>query len=117
MATKEVIISCGAINSAQLLMLSGIGPKNHLISKGIKVLRDLPVGRNLMDHVALGSFIFIHNDTHMVNRDSIVNNPSNIHEYIKYKKGPLSVPGGVEALAFFDLKQPKNNDGHPDLEL
>ncbi|XP_059046770.1 ecdysone oxidase-like [Achroia grisella] len=51
MANKEIIVSAGTINSAQLLMLSGIGPKNHLESLGINVVSDLPVGENLQDHI------------------------------------------------------------------
>ncbi len=48
---REVILSGGAINSPQLLMLSGIGPEQHLRSLGIETLLDLPgVGQNLMDH-------------------------------------------------------------------
>lgn len=43
-AEKEVIVSAGTINSAQLLMLSGIGPKKHLQSHNIPVVSDLPVG-------------------------------------------------------------------------
>lgn len=51
-AKKEVIVSGGAINSPQLLMLSGIGPKAHLQEKGIETLVDLPgVGQNLQDHL------------------------------------------------------------------
>ncbi|XP_028163511.1 glucose dehydrogenase [FAD, quinone]-like [Ostrinia furnacalis] len=49
-ATKEIILSGGAINSPQLLMLSGIGPKDHLEDLGINVVSDLPVGENLQDH-------------------------------------------------------------------
>lgn len=50
-ANHDVILCGGAINSTQLLMLSGIGPREHLSSVGIETLIDLPgVGQNLMDH-------------------------------------------------------------------
>ncbi|XP_052772587.1 4-pyridoxate dehydrogenase-like [Mya arenaria] len=58
-AKKEVIISGGTMNSAQLLMLSGIGPKEHLQEHGIPVRADLPVGNNLQDHMRLQLFTSI----------------------------------------------------------
>jgi choline dehydrogenase len=53
-ANREVILSAGAIGSPRLLMLSGIGPADHLKSVGVLPLHDLPgVGSNLQDHLDL----------------------------------------------------------------
>jgi len=53
-ARREVILSGGAINSPQLLMLSGIGPGNALAQQGIEVIHDLSqVGQNLQDHLGV----------------------------------------------------------------
>lgn len=54
-AAKEVILSGGAINSPQVLMLSGIGPGAHLSEMGIDVMHDMAgVGADLQDHPAVG---------------------------------------------------------------
>jgi choline dehydrogenase-like flavoprotein len=50
-ASREVIVASGTFNTPQLLMLSGIGPAAQLAEFGIKTLADLPVGKNLQDHV------------------------------------------------------------------
>ena len=52
-ATREVVLCGGVFNSPQLLMLSGIGPADQLRALGITPLADLPVGRNLRDHLAV----------------------------------------------------------------
>ena len=66
---KEIIVSAGAINSPQLLMLSGIGPKEHLESFGIPVKSDLPVGQNLQDHQMVLLFSNI-NETYAITEQS-----------------------------------------------
>ncbi len=50
-SNKEVILCAGAVGSPHILMLSGIGPKDHLKSMGINLIADMPgVGQNLQDH-------------------------------------------------------------------
>ncbi|SEM19826.1 GMC family oxidoreductase [Streptacidiphilus jiangxiensis] len=50
-AARDVVLSAGAIGSPQLLMVSGVGPAEHLRQVGVDVVHDLPgVGRNLQDH-------------------------------------------------------------------
>ncbi len=54
-AACEVVLSCGAVDSPRLLLLSGIGPAGELEDVGIDVVHDLPgVGRNLHDHMLIG---------------------------------------------------------------
>ncbi len=50
-ARREVVLCGGVVGSAQILMLSGVGPADHLGEHGIDVVADLPVGQNLHDHL------------------------------------------------------------------
>jgi choline dehydrogenase len=92
-AKHEVILSAGAINSPQLLQLSGIGPADLLQSLGIQVRLDLPqVGRNLQDHLAITHQFKATKDT----LNTILGNRSGRLQagmrYVLTRRGPLAVP-------------------------
>ncbi|KAA1471966.1 aryl-alcohol-oxidase from pleurotus Eryingii [Dentipellis sp. KUC8613] len=75
-ATKEVIVSAGAIGSPQLLLLSGIGPKTELEPLGIKTVVNNPyIGKNFQDHPLLSNS-FVVNSTGAVTIDDINRNDS-----------------------------------------
>lgn len=97
---RETILCGGAVNSPQLLMLSGIGPAEHLAANGIAVTHDLPgVGQNLQDHISAP----INYET----RDGMSLNAAlsgwrryyNGARYILTRSGPLSL-GSSQAAAF-----------------
>lgn len=90
-ARKEVIISAGAFQSPQLLMLSGIGPSSQLPRHSIKQLVDAPgVGQNMWDHIMFGPSYSVKFDT----LDRVLHDPTilakSLTEYITTKTGPLS---------------------------
>ncbi|RLP24849.1 GMC family oxidoreductase N-terminal domain-containing protein [Mesorhizobium sp. YM1C-6-2] len=90
-ADREVIVSSGAIGSPKLLMLSGIGPADHLKSVGVKPVHDLPgVGRNLQDHLDL--FVIAE-----CSGDFTYDNYAKLHrsawaglQYLLFRKGPVA---------------------------
>lgn len=112
-ARKEVIVSAGGINSPQLLMLSGIGPVEHLEKMNIKTIADLPVGYNLMDHTAPGGL------TIKVNVSTISYDTITAQAFVDFQKGkgPLTSIGGCESLVFWDLENQNDLDAWPDIEL
>lgn len=114
-ATKELILSAGAINSPQILMLSGVGPAKHLKKMGINPIVNLAVGYNLMDHTAPGALTFAINST-ALNIANVLD-LNIIDNYFKTLSGPLSSAGGVESIAFLETNESYNPNGYPDLEF
>lgn len=98
-AKKEVILAAGAIGSPHLLMLSGVGPTDHLQEFSIPVVKNLKVGQNMQDHNSLSSLTFLVNQSITVS-DTTAQNPLNIMNYWFKGKGPLTLPGGGEGIAF-----------------
>ncbi|HZS47928.1 MAG TPA: choline dehydrogenase [Blastocatellia bacterium] len=95
-ADSEVILSGGAINSPQLLMLSGIGDASLLKSLGIPVVVDLPgVGENLQDHLIVSVAYACTKPVSLASAEAL----HNIANYLLFKKGPLTSNVG-EAGAF-----------------
>ncbi|XP_076749277.1 glucose dehydrogenase [FAD, quinone]-like [Xylocopa sonorina] len=112
--SKEVILSAGTIDSAKLLMLSGIGPKDHLEELGIKVIQDLKVGYNMYEHVGFLGLVFLVNKP-VALLGSRLARPSTLVQYLLNRNGPMSISGGAEALAFIRTKYAP--DSRPDVEL
>ncbi|XP_011706819.1 PREDICTED: glucose dehydrogenase [FAD, quinone]-like, partial [Wasmannia auropunctata] len=117
-ARKEVILCAGAVGSPQLLMLSGIGPEKHLNELGIKVVKNAPVGENLMDHPAYLAVLFLTKNESGLTPYEIFN-PINPYmaEFLTNRTGPWTSPGHIETLAFVNTKQPHKHIGLPDIEF
>lgn len=107
----------GALSSPQLLMLSGIGPKNHLSSLGIPVIEDLPVGFNLQDHVSMSALMFLVNESVSIVEQRVGSNPANFLNYLIRGTGPLTIPAGAEALAFINTKAHLSKTGRKESKL
>ena len=92
-STKETVLSAGAIGSPHLLMLSGVGPKEHLKSHGIPVRKDLPgVGQNLQDHVDTW-LQFVTKEPGLTASPYALFNPVNFLNHFLHGNGPLSDNG------------------------
>lgn len=106
----EVILCGGAINSPQLLLLSGIGPARRLRELGLAPLVDLPgVGENLQDHPLIVSTYRCTRPISLAGAESL----GNILRYLLLRRGPLTSPV-AEAVAFL-----RTQEGlpAPDIEL
>jgi choline dehydrogenase len=107
-AETEVILSAGAYNSPQLLMLSGIGPAAHIARLMIPVRVDLPVGEGLQDHPAVG--MSWHSETEGL---LTAPSPANAERLQREGRGPLT-SNIAEAGGFF---RTRNGLEAPDIQF
>ena len=90
-ADCEVVVSSGAIGSPKLLMLSGIGPADHLKSVGIEPVHDLPgVGSNLQDHLDLFVIAECSGDFTYDNYAKLYRSAWAGLQYLLFRKGPVA---------------------------
>ena len=91
-ARKEIILAGGAFNSPHLLMLSGIGPAEHLMDHGIKVIHDSPeVGENLQDHIDYtAAYKSARKDTFGLSISGTIDIIKGIFEWRKKRTGKLT---------------------------
>ncbi|XP_023952473.2 glucose dehydrogenase [FAD, quinone] [Bicyclus anynana] len=109
-AKKEVVLAAGSIATPQLLLLSGIGPRKHLELLNIDCLLNLPVGKNLQDHLFFPLF-FKTNMNNELPRDLI-----NILllQYMVTRTGPFSNIGLTDYMSFINTN---NDSDYPDIQF
>lgn len=111
-ATKEIIISAGAINTPRLLMASGIGPKDYLEYLDIKTLADLPVGSNFQDHLSVCLPVIKLTKTSTLSK--FTEKMKDITTYYTKGIGPLSA--NFQVVAFLETTI-SDIIGTPDIEI
>ncbi|CAG9791389.1 unnamed protein product [Diatraea saccharalis] len=122
-ASKEIILSAGAIQSPQLLLLSGIGDAVHLKEVGISPIVSLPgVGRNLQDHIAMGGHSFLFENPYNNGTEYGFNlfsalNVGSLIDFSIYKKGSMYSMMEAEAMAFVNTKYQDPAEDYPDIQL
>lgn len=116
LASKEVILSAGPLNSPQLLMLSGIGPKELLAENAIPLIHNLPVGKKLYDHLAFLGLTFTLNSSILLPKEQL-DDPLALLQFLETNQGPLASMSMIEAVAFGRTKVSRDDKNYPDIEL
>lgn len=101
-AGREVLVAAGTYNSARLMMLSGLGPADHLRQFGISVKADLPgVGANLQDHHEVPVIATTRGKSGYFGEDRGWPMLRNGLQYLLFNSGPVTTTG-IEACLFYD---------------
>ena len=117
-ARREVVLSAGAIGSPQILLLSGIGPKEQLEEAKVPVTKDLPVGKNLQDHlmVSVAYSTDIPYQSGLSLTKPYVQSWYNIGWYLLAGGGPLSITP-LESHGFAQSGLQEEGDARPDIQI
>lgn len=109
---KEIVLSAGPINTPQILMSSGIGPREHLEDIGIDVVRDLRVGENLQDQIMFPGFAITFDDNLIKDFYYM----DEVYQYFMHRKGFLS---GIDLTSFVGFIDTKNSSRskYPDIQF
>ncbi|XP_028139337.1 glucose dehydrogenase [FAD, quinone]-like [Diabrotica virgifera virgifera] len=110
-ATKEIILAAGPVNTPQLLLLSGIGPKEDLETLKIENLADLKVGSNLKDQLSFLALNF-----HVNESSKVPEQKEMVEQLLKLGGGPLTSPG-IEAVGYLKTEASKESVDYPDIEM
>jgi choline dehydrogenase len=101
-ANREVLLAAGTYNTAKLMMLSGLGPAEHLRQHGITVVADLPgVGQNLQDHHEVPVIASTKSPSGYFGQDKGWPMLRNGLQYLLFNSGPVTTTG-IESCLFFD---------------
>lgn len=100
-AAREVLVASGTYNTSKLLMLSGIGPADHLREHGLEVVADLPVGQNLQDHHEVPVIATTKGRSGYFGEDRGWPMLRNGLQYLLFNSGPVTTTG-IEACLFYD---------------
>ncbi|XP_035786304.1 glucose dehydrogenase [FAD, quinone]-like [Anopheles albimanus] len=116
-ARKEVILSAGAFETAKLLMLSGIGPADHLQSHGIPVLQDLPIGEVLYEHPGVFGPVYLVRQP--IDNLITLNDNLRVGNFLEYFQGRgVLTTNSVESLLYVKTPVAESPDpGLPDVEV
>lgn len=116
-ARKEVILSAGTYNSPQILMLSGVGPKDDLNRLKIPLIHDLPVGKQLRDHFNYFGLVFIMNSTgNSISLRKYLHNLNFLAAFAE-GQGDISLLHRGEALSFIRTNVSNRQVNVPDIEF
>ncbi|KAL0477401.1 choline dehydrogenase [Acrasis kona] len=113
--TKEVILSAGAVQTPQILMLSGIGPNDQLDPHHIQQRVNLPVGKNLQDHITVPMMVNV--TSHIMSSLHAEDNIQNLFRWLVYGQGAFASNGAELNGYFFTPTALKNNEKVPDAQV